>query len=1084
MKYNLAVTIGTECKNSNMHHIWVLDADNSNYFNWKDSSLPHIHKIKDSQRIAIAAAADGLYNGYAGICVFPSASATLEALNSLYEINKKHIPLFVICFTDEYDMLAESIFYSLLRASGFFVRQVSDQSRVDFKVANTLQYAIAEKQVAILLIDRKLNLDNKYEKCWRYKVHHTSPIVIPPDSAIQELADLINQTDKITLLCGDSCDDCASELDQLAHLIKSPFTYLPSIRKEFQGKMPYEVGMYGKWSEKTAVRAIQEASLILLFDYSEKDFRTYPKGPMIVQVTPFQLNGVDADKRKRIYQGDIKETLQKLLPLLQQKKDASFAEELSETYQINQKALTASFHTDPTLFRKLIDLWNEQITRETIVCSSGQDAYILKNFFLNVSAQPEINLPDSMMNQGGVLFEAIGLNGGNLERPAFVFMDSNSIYNELSSLLPLASLDYPLKVCVLNNGFASAASTTPHLPFSYHEAAQYMQIPYFELTDLLSAERVIKEWLAADGGAILEVSGIALPNQLFEATDRFTMPLISKAFEQSLYDTLKKHHTGKCFYYQPPYFPIEFQSELPEYLEPIYNCRSVFYAVAGAGNASSDIPVCIATSLSDLLQMLPGIREVRRNHIPVLFLVILTNPQDVSSRNELLVLHKIIHLISAYHYLADDPQKDLSLILGEAIAEAQYLNGIGTVVFDPNIYQAKELFCSEIFDSPYVQSTVFPNEEELERIAKVINYSKNTVVFVGAGCRNAHREVMELVRKLKAPLGWSFRVKDEFDYDNYYPIGMGALLATPALEEAFKKCDVLILLGTSLTLNNTISKTCQIIQIDNNPNMLGTPHPVDIGLVGDIRATLKRLLPKLLTIGHNTFAERCSRLYEEEQSNYEQSIRNKARKQAGILMESIPFEINRLAVNGSWIIADMILPWYLTALNIQSKGDRRLFATGESIYTSNSSGFAVGVQATHSDIPVIVLATNITFFKQVDNLLKLAQNQNNIKIIIIHLWADSHQVAYSKFRLSTHAMGISIDNYDDLAKKMEVALSLTGPVIIDIPVLREELVKSPPLLPTLVQKYSVILRKLYINSEKEEMLQSTGQIKNTPLSDE
>lgn len=1082
MKYNLSVTIGTECKNSNIHHIWVLDADNSNYFNWNDSSLPKIHKITDSQRITIAAAADGLFNGYAGICVFPSASAALESLSSLYEINRNHIPLFVICFTDEYDMLAESIFYSLLRASNFFVRSVTDHDRVDFRIANSLQYAIAEKQVSMLLIDRKLNLDNTYEKCWRYKVHHTHPIVLPPDDAIQELADLINQTNKITVLCGEQCGDAVEELQALTHLIKSPLSYAPSLRKELHGKIEYDVGIFGKWSEKSAIKAIGEAEMILLLDYSENDFRSYPSAPMIIQLTPFQLNGLDADRRKRIYQGDIKETLHKLLPLVHEKTEVSFAQTLVEDHKRDQSDLDCSLQQNADLFKKLVYVWNELLERESIVCCYGYHSYILKNLFLNTGSRKEINLSNSLLSQGGVLYEAIGLNGGDKKRSVFVFIDSNTFYNELSSLIPLTTLEYPIKLCILNTTSASEGSRQT---FSYQEASECMQIPYFSLNEALSAENVVKEWFSTEGGAILEITGISFPENMFEETQKPLLPLVSELFEQSLYETFEKLHTGKCFYYQPLHFPIKFHSEaLEKYMVPIYNSRSVFYAAAGASNASDDIPVCVATSLADVLQMLPGIREARRNHIPILFLVILTNPLDVSSRNELLVLHKIIHLISSYHYLADDPQKDLGLIVGEAIAEAQYQKGIATVIFDPNIYQSKDLFCSEIFDSPYVESIMYPSEEELDRLAKVINYSKNTVIFAGSGCRRAHREVMELARKLKAPLGWTYRVKDEFDHDNYYPIGMAGLLSNPGLEEAFKKCEVLILLGTNLNLNNKISKTCQIIQIDINPYTLGIPHAIDIGIVGDIRMTLKKLLPMLVTIGHNTFAERCSRLYEEDRENYDQSIYNKAKMQEGILKESISLELNKLVPQDAWVIADMVIPWYLSALNIQSRGGRRLFATGESIYTCNSSGFAVGVQATRSELSTIVLATNTTFIHQLDNLVKLVQSQQNIKIFIMHMGADIPQVAYSKFRLSAHAIGLTIDKYEELHKKMEIALTLTGPVIVDIPVLRQELIKSPPFLPILAQKYNMILRKLYQDSEKEEMLHTAHNQKNLPLSDE
>ena len=1082
MKYNLSTIIGTECRNSDIHHIWVLDADNSNYFYWKDSSLPKIHKLKDSQRIAISAAADGLLNGYAGICVFPSTSAVLDSFHALYDINRNRIPLFVICFTDEYDILNESIFHSLLKGANIFVRSVSDKDRVDFRIANSLQYAIAEKQVSVLLIDRKLNSDEKFDKCWRYKVHHTAPVVLPPSYAVRELADLINGVDKVTVLCGEHCQDCIVQLQQLVSLIKSPLAYMPAIRKELQGKTPYEVGIFGKWCEKSTLQAMNEAELILLLDYTEKDFRLFPADPMIIQITPYQLNGVDAQKRKRIYRGDICETLHELLPLLKEKADASFGERLNADYKLAQQQILDIPQTESDLFRKLLATWNDLITPNTIVCSYGYNSYLLNNFLLNIHAQQTVNLSYDLLDHGGILFEAVGLNGGDSKKPVIVFMDMATMYNELCSLIPLTTLEYPIKLCILNRNHTATESEKN--PFTYKDAAESMHIPYYSVSDIFVAERVLNEWMADERGAILEVFDISFPDDLLTESETRIIPLFSESFEHTLHLTLQKLDVGNCFYYSRALSASGFHTEFQDSLTGIYSPRSVFYAAVGAANTSEKIPVCIATSLKDVLQMFPGIREARRNNIPVLFLVLLTESQDIFSRDEMLVLHKMIHLISAYYYLADDPEQDLGLILGEAIAEAQHLQGVATVVFDPNMYQADHHFSSEIFDSPYVESVVYPNEEELDRIAKIINYSKNTVIFAGAGCRNAHREVMELARKLKAPLGWSFRVKDEFDHDNFYPIGMAGLLANPGLEEAFKKCEVLILLGTRIGLSSKISKTCKIIQIDINPYNLGIPHPVDIGIVGEIRTTLRKLLPQLVTIGQNQFAERCSRIFEEDHASYEETIHNRALGQDGVLTESVFIKLNQLAPRNAWIIADMVIPWYLTALNIQSLGERRLFSTGENIYTSNSTGFGVGVHAASPDIPLIVVSTNITFFRQIDNLVKLVQTKQNIKIFVLHLWADNQRIDYSEFRISQHQIGMKIESYEQLEEKIQIALSLNDPVLVDIPVLRKELIKSPPLLPTFVQKYSLILRKLYINSEKEEMLQTFGNYNHLPPSDE
>ncbi|MEG1587262.1 MAG: hypothetical protein RR346_10345, partial [Bacteroidales bacterium] len=612
MKCDLSAIIGTECRNSNINHIWVLDADNANYFGWHDSSLPKIHKIKDSQRIAIAAAADGLMNGYAGICVLPVASVILESLAALQEINRNRIPLFVICFTGEDDSEV-GLTISLLRSCNFFVQRVSDPENGPFRIANSLQYAIAEKRVSVLLIDRKLNGDTKYDKNHRYKVHHTSPVVIPQQDEITELAQLINAVSKLTIVCGEHCDDCGAEIKSLADTVKSPVVYMPDVKASLRSQIGFDAGIYGKWSEKSAIKAIQECELVLLLDYSEKNYAMFPDTPEIIQISPYFLNGVDAQQRKRVYSGDIKETLKQLLPSLNQKENSDFAQAMMTLHQENTDAIVASDQPGSSLARQISTLLNELTDQAFPVCSHGYNSFIFRNFFIKASRQRAIHLSYELQSKGGILFEALGLNGGNKKTPVIVVIDSDTIYNELSSLVPLTNLDYPIKLLVLNKKNTDP-SPIAH-PFTYEGMCKAMHIPYFQLGDPKGYLKTLEEWIFSEGGGLLEVFDIDFSSDLLEETERRVIPQFSKAFEQALSDSLIRLHAGKYFYYQKALAPDKFHlPEMRKNLISVYSSRSVFYSAIGAANVSSDIPVCIATSLSDILQMMPGIREARRTH--------------------------------------------------------------------------------------------------------------------------------------------------------------------------------------------------------------------------------------------------------------------------------------------------------------------------------------------------------------------------------------------------------------------------------------------------------------------------------------
>lgn len=69
-------------------------------------------------------------------------------------------------------------------------------------------------------------------------------------------------------------------------------------------------------------------------------------------------------------------------------------------------------------------------------------------------------------------------------------------------------------------------------------------------------------------------------------------------------------------------------------------------------------------------------------------------------------------------------------------------------------------------------------------------------LFCGAGCAGAHAEVIDLARKLKAPIVHAFRGKEFVEYDNPYDVGMTGLVGFASGYAAMKNCDALLMLGT------------------------------------------------------------------------------------------------------------------------------------------------------------------------------------------------------------------------------------------------------------------------------------------------
>ena len=97
----------------------------------------------------------------------------------------------------------------------------------------------------------------------------------------------------------------------------------------------------------------------------------------------------------------------------------------------------------------------------------------------------------------------------------------------------------------------------------------------------------------------------------------------------------------------------------------------------------------------------------------------------------------------------------------------------------------------------------------------------------------------------RAPIVHALRGKEHVEYDNPYDVGMTGLIGFSSGFHTMMNADTLILLGTQFPYRAFYPTDAKIIQIDINPGSIGAHSKVDMALVGDIKSTLKALLPLL-----------------------------------------------------------------------------------------------------------------------------------------------------------------------------------------------------------------------------------------------
>lgn len=157
--------------------------------------------------------------------------------------------------------------------------------------------------------------------------------VCPAEQEIRELADLLNNAKKVTLYCGIGAKDALPELVQLAKLLNAPVAYSFKGKMEIQYDNPNEVGMTGLLGMPSGYYSMHEAEVLVLLgtDFPYEAFM--PESNTIVQV---DINPNRLGRRAKIQLGlcgDVKDTLDELIPLIHQKEDDSFLREQLAKYE-------------------------------------------------------------------------------------------------------------------------------------------------------------------------------------------------------------------------------------------------------------------------------------------------------------------------------------------------------------------------------------------------------------------------------------------------------------------------------------------------------------------------------------------------------------------------------------------------------------------------------------------------------------------------------------------------------------------------------------------------------------------------------
>jgi pyruvate dehydrogenase (quinone) len=357
------------------------------------------------------------------------------------------------------------------------------------------------------------------------------------------------------------------------------------------------------------------------------------------------------------------------------------------------------------------------------------------------------------------------------------------------------------------------------------------------------------------------------------------------------------------------------------------------------------------------------------------------------------------------------------------------------------------------------QPTICPSDSELDRIADVLNAGERIAIYGGSGCHDAHDQIVALANRLKAPVAHTSRAKDFIEYDNPFNVGMTGVFGTAAGYHALMTCDTLFLLGCDFAWRQFYPDHARIVQIDIDPTHLGRRHPVEVGVVGDVKPTLEALLPRLTVRQDRTFLDDCVERHQEAYRKLDKRVT--VGRGGAIHPQYLTHLIDQYAAEDAIFTADGGSPMVWALRHLRANGKRRTILSLTHGTMANAMPQALGAKKALPGRQVISLSGDGGLSMLLGDLFTAIQEKIPIKIAVfnnsslgfveLEMKVEGLLDAYTNlqnpnFAHVAQAIGFHaarVERADELEAAVRDWISAPGPALLDVVVDRMELVVPP-----------------------------------------
>lgn len=499
------------------------------------SKIDWVH-MRHEEAGAFAAAAEASLTGHLTACAGTCGPGSLHFINGLYEANRNRAPVVLIATQIvRQDLGFESIqeidFSDVFKGCSVFCDMIFTPEQARRKTVAACQAALTRRGVAVLVVPADVANAAAHDEA-PYSVHAKLPVIRPSDTELDEIAAVLNKSKAITIYAGAGCQGAHDEVVATAARLQAPTAHTSRGKDFLEYDNPYNVGMTGLIGGPAGYHAILECDVLLLLgaDFAWSQF--YPSKAKILQI---DIDPTHIGRRHPVTigaVGNIKETLQALLPRLDKHENAAFLNAYLERHEKDTAAARAetASGSDAISGTYLTKVINKYAAEDALFAADDGTPAVWMARHIDTGGKRRTFASLLHGTMAGGMPSALGLQKCQPGRQVISLSGDGGLAMLLGDLLTTVQENLPIKIVVYDNGKLGfveieqkAAGLLPVYTDlknpNFGDVAKAMGFWGKSISQADELEGAVREWLAVPGPALLHVK--VTPMQLVSPPSPF-----------------------------------------------------------------------------------------------------------------------------------------------------------------------------------------------------------------------------------------------------------------------------------------------------------------------------------------------------------------------------------------------------------------------------------------------------------------------------------------------------------------------------------------------------------------------------------